>query len=154
MLKLFFDIENNYAYLFFYSIVILSFCSLAACVTQQGKVESNYYCDLTKLTICDKKSYTSCTEISNTDFTKPMHTIFYPETLTAHSYEGSKFIQKVDVSFVQTLDATVLLSGHGINTEGDATVWSGSINRKNGDLVVTALSIDYSFIVNGECQLK
>lgn len=147
-----FYIRSNYHYLIL--MAIFFFCTLTACAAQQSKFESSYYCELTRLAICDKKSYTSCTTIPNTDFTEPVHTVFHPETLTAQSYEGSRLIQEVNMSFWQTLDNTILMAGHGINTEGDVTVWSGSIDRKNGDLIVTALSVDYSYIVNGNCHLQ
>ena len=154
MPQLSFYIKNNYSYLFFFLTAAFFFCTLTACVAQQRKVENSYYCELTKLKICDKKTLKSCTDIPNTDFTEQVHTVFYPATLLALSYEGSRLIEKLDMSFWHTLDKTIFMAGYGINVEGDATVWSGSIDRKNGDLIVTALSVDYSYIVKGSCQIQ
>jgi hypothetical protein len=154
MPQLFFYTKYKVTYLYFFSIAIFSFFTLTACVAQQSKVENSYYCELTKLLVCDKKTLTSCTEVPNTDFTEPVHTVFYPETLSAQSYAGSRLIEKVDMSFWHVLDKAIFMAGYGINLEGDATVWSGSIDRKNGDLIVTALSVDYSYIVKGSCQIR
>ena len=154
MPQLFFYTKNKYTYLFFFSTAIFSLCTLTACAAQQNKVENGYYCELTKLTVCDKKTHTFCTDVSNTDFTEPVHIVFYPGTLSAQSFAGSRLIEKVDMSFWHALDKAIFMAGYGINFEGDATVWSGSIDRKNGGLIVTALSVDYSYIVKGSCQIQ
>ena len=152
MPSLSFNTKNNYPYLFL--VALFCFCTLTACVAQQRKIENSYYCDLTKLTICDKKNQTSCTEISATDIIEPPHTIFYPETLSAHSYEGSELIEKLDINLWHTLDRTIFMAGYGSNVEGNATVWSGSIDGESGDLIVSAFSLDYSYLLLGDCQVR
>lgn len=126
---------------------------LSACAAPAKNVVGGYNCQVTQLAVCDKKFPATCTDISNDNFTHPVQLRFYPDTLTVQSYSGAENINTNELSLWRLAEQTIFIAGHGINIQGDETVWSGSIDRSKGVLIVVGLSTDYNYIVNGQCQI-
>jgi hypothetical protein len=139
-----------YANMICISAVVASL-TLTACTYQTRASTETYQCELSSLSMCDQK-HLACSPVPIISSNQPFVINFDPINHLVTVYEGDDILNEDRLEFWEHVDDTIFLGGHNINIKGDATTWTSLINTNSGEMIMSALSLNYSYIIMGTCQ--